>query len=144
VETDTLGRTKHLDQLESKNILVLREILSFRGDYSRSAFPNGYNLTNESKTLVTISERKKRHQFESNPLVFRLLFSRCRASSGTPIPRGWKETSSYKVYGKAGVLLTAVDIPTSGKRPFVKKSSTPNLALKKISIPSKFLYIKFK
>ena len=29
---------KHLDQLESKNILVLREILSFREDYSRSAF----------------------------------------------------------------------------------------------------------
>jgi len=28
-----------LDQLESKNILVLRGILSFREDFSRSAFP---------------------------------------------------------------------------------------------------------
>jgi len=52
----------------------MREILSFRGDYSSSAFPNGINLTNESNTVVTISERKKRHQFESNPLVLRLLF----------------------------------------------------------------------
>ena len=66
--------TKHLDQLESKNILVLRGILSFREDYSRSAFPNGNNLTNESNILVTISERKMRHQFERNPLVLRLLF----------------------------------------------------------------------
>ena len=31
-------RTKHLDQLENKNIFVLRGILSFREDYSRSAF----------------------------------------------------------------------------------------------------------
>jgi len=30
-------RTKHLDQLESKNILVLRGILSLRENYSRSA-----------------------------------------------------------------------------------------------------------
>jgi len=51
-------RIKHLDQLENKNILVLRGILSFREDYSRSAFPNGNNLTNESNTLVTISERE--------------------------------------------------------------------------------------
>ena len=47
-------RTKHLEQLESKNILVreMREILSFRGDHSRSAFPNGNNLTNESNTVL--------------------------------------------------------------------------------------------
>ena len=38
-------RTNHLDQLESKNILVLKGIglLSFREDYS--AFPDGNNLT---------------------------------------------------------------------------------------------------
>jgi len=62
-----------LDQLVSKNILVFGGILSFREDYSRSAFPNGNNLTNESNTLVTISEENAL-SFESNPLVLRLLF----------------------------------------------------------------------
>jgi len=59
--------------LEAKNTLVLREILSFGKDFFLS-FPNGNNLKNESNTLMIISKRKMRHQFESIPLVLRLLF----------------------------------------------------------------------
>ena len=42
-------RTKHLDQLESKNIFVLRGILSFREDYSRSAFPEKRKKSHKSE-----------------------------------------------------------------------------------------------
>jgi len=41
----------------------------------------GNNLKNERNTLVSISKRKVRHQFERIPLVLRLFFSECYISN---------------------------------------------------------------